>query len=663
MSFQKKKLMIPTTKSPFVFIYCIFFYCISLPLCAQVGINTTSPTATLHIQDTTIPATIGGTIDVINLNFDSYTVVQDFISDLSCPTNGWSTSNNESYECNNCDGDYLYIDSDDVGCDQNATAIINFTPTSNSINISFDYLFKEYSSGSDSFRVFLYDGTSQVGSDLVNIDTSSSTTTDDDFSGTVSVIGGTAYSLRIEYIGSFGYGATFDNLLIQETASGSSGYYSFRLEDGQQQNGYVLTSDANGNATWMSPSGGSGNDDQVIDEFSLSGSILSISLENDGVASETVDLSGISGSDDQVVDVFSLSGNELSISLENDGVASETVDLSGLLGSDDQVVDVFSLSGTILSISLENDGVASETVDLSGIGTGSYTFENGLTESSGVVRLGGILNQNTTLNLDDSDFTIRSSTTETYPGEFIWEGTNRRIMSTNFDDDYVSFGEGGTLVDDDNGSTFTDSGGDSYTRNFILGYYNGEFGGSTISTGSIEYIVDGLDELLLEASSFNPLDDNSARLGGSSKRWTAVWASNGTIQTSDITKKKDIKDLKYGLNEVMKLRPIEYKWKSQVVGKTSIPDTDQQKLLGFSAQELLRIIPEVVETHSWYPIDENGNFEKRKNENLGVRYSEIIPIAIRAIQQQQEQMEEQRKIILELQQNQQKLLELVANKK
>ena len=569
--------------------------CMSVTIHAQVGINTMSPTATLHIQDVTTPSTGGGTTSIVDINFDSFSGSQEVVTDPDCTTtDGWvlSTSVPSGYQCSGCVGSYLYIESDDTDCDQDATVIIDFTPTATSVTLSFDYLIKEYISGADSLRAYLYDGTAQVGADIIFIDNASSTTTDSSYSGSLSVTAGVAYSFRIEYIGSFGYGATVDNVLIEEETSGAPGYYAFRLEDGQEQNGYVLTSDANGNATWEASSGGGGG------------------------------------------------------------------------GTDDQTIDVFNISGTILSISLENDGVATETVDLSGLGGGggSYTFENGLTESSAVVALGGTLNKDTTIDLEDYDLTLESSTSAIFPGEFIWQGTNRRMMSTNFDDDYVLFGQGSTIVDGDNGLTYTDSGGETYTRNFLLGYYNGEFGGSTISTGSIEYIVDGLDELLLEASSFNPLSDNDTRLGGSSKRWSAVWASNGTIQTSDVRKKKDIKALHYGLEEIMKLNPIEYKWKSQTIGNKSVPERDQQKLIGFSAQELLTVIPEVVETHSWYPTDEKGNFERRQNENLGVRYSEIIPVVVRAMQQQQQQIANQNKLIAELQKNQQRLLGLMARK-
>jgi len=100
----------------------------------------------------------------------------------------------------------------------------------------------------------------------------------------------------------------------------------------------------------------------------------------DGTANQIMQTNGIGqvsfvdpttvGTDDQVTDVFQLTGTNLELSLENDGVATQTVDLSSLqdgTGTDDQTIDQFGLIGTILGLSLENDGVAPLTVDLSSI--------------------------------------------------------------------------------------------------------------------------------------------------------------------------------------------------------------------------------------------------------------------------------------------------------
>jgi hypothetical protein len=165
-----------------------------------------------------------------------------------------------------------------------------------------------------------------------------------------------------------------DNVVITETNTGAPilGTYTFRLEDGQEAAGKVLTSDVDGNATWQNvPTGIT----VAPQNLSLSGSTLSIFSGN------SVDLSSLN-LDVQKIDElsFNSSTNELSLSLENDGEAPQTVDLSDLVGTDNQGADIFSLSGSTLNLSLDNDGEATKTVNLSSITSGLFNFTNGLTK-------------------------------------------------------------------------------------------------------------------------------------------------------------------------------------------------------------------------------------------------------------------------------------------
>jgi len=515
---------------------------------AQVGVNTTNPTATLHVKGTTTLPGSGSTITVFTENFASGTINYFTGAGNTCTTGTdiWhiATADPNIYlDCTSCAGNRAAINYS-AGCSQNQTLVVGpFSPSQSSIDIGFDYAYRDFDSG-DSFTVTLFDETnSGVESTLLNL---TSDANDANYTGSVAVVAGDSYSLRFQYIGDFDYGAQVDNVIVEELDTPSPGAYTFRLEDGQEQSGYVLTSDADGNATWQEATGGS--DDQIL----------------------------------------SISGNELSIENGN-------------------------------------------TVTLPSGGGGSYSFENGLTESSGTVRLGGALTQQTEISLGSRDLNFIGAGT----GDINIEGNSRMVMQTNLADDYVNFGDGFPSVDSDNGLTFTDSGGSVYTRNFLLGYYNGSEGGSTFASGSIEYLTDGLDEILIEASSLNPLDDNGVRLGGSSKRWSAVWSTNGTIQTSDMQLKKNVEPLEYGLEALLELEPIRYQWKNNSYGNTRVPDSQAPEMLGFSAQQLLEVIPEVVETHTWQAVDENGSFQRKENTTLGVRYAEIIPVIVKAIQEQQ----------------------------
>ncbi len=102
-------------------------------------------------------------------------------------------------------------------------------------------------------------------------------------------------------------------------------------------------------------------------------------------------------------------------------------------------------------------------------------------------------------------------------------------------------------------------------------------------------------------------------LGSSTNRWNTVYATNGTINTSDTNQKTNINTLNYGLNEILNINPISFNWKDDELGKN--------KKLGFSAQELQGIIPEVV--------------SQGQDGLLGVYYSDLIPVAFNAIKQQQ----------------------------
>lgn len=70
-----------------------------------------------------------------------------------------------------------------------------------------------------------------------------------------------------------------------------------RYTDGNQAVDRVLRSDATGIASWVDPSTvftDTDTDDQTIDNFGLSGDTLGLSLEDDGQAVQTVDLSSVS---------------------------------------------------------------------------------------------------------------------------------------------------------------------------------------------------------------------------------------------------------------------------------------------------------------------------------------------------------------------------------
>jgi hypothetical protein len=107
-----------------------------------------------------------------------------------------------------------------------------------------------------------------------------------------------------------------------------------------------------------------------------------------------------------------------------------------------------------------------------------------------------------------------------------------------------------------------------------------------------------------------PATDNVGYVGESLKRWVAIYAVNGSIQTSDRNEKTNILSSDLGLNYIMKLNPVSYSWKKD----------DGKKHYGLIAQE----IEELGIKFGGLDI-ENGRY--------GLSYSEFIAPLIKAVQE------------------------------
>jgi hypothetical protein len=99
---------------------------------------------------------------------------------------------------------------------------------------------------------------------------------------------------------------------------------------------------------------------------------------------------------------------------------------------------------------------------------------------------------------------------------------------------------------------------------------------------------------------------------------------NGTtwINASDLRLKRDIRTMEqYGLKQVMQLKPVTYYFKS---------DKTNRQEVGFVAQDVMKIVPEVVS-------GKEGDLSK--GETLGLSYGNLVPVLTRAIQEQQRNLE------------------------
>jgi uncharacterized coiled-coil protein SlyX len=143
----------------------------------------------------------------------------------------------------------------------------------------------------------------------------------------------------------------------------------------------------------------------------------------------------------------------------------------------------------------------------------------------------------------------------------------------------------------------------------------------------------------MSSTTLEPHTDGLMSLGRSGFRWSAVWAQNGTIQTSDETMKKNVQPLSYGLEEVLQMKPVSYEWKEMVSGTSTN--------LGFLAQEMEMIVPEVVVRGDVASDNDVAEGKRSGGASLGMKYSELIPVLVNAIQEQQQEITELRTWVAE----------------
>lgn len=136
-----------------------------------------------------------------------------------------------------------------------------------------------------------------------------------------------------------------------------------------------------------------------------------------------------------------------------------------------------------------------------------------------------------------------------------------------------------------------------------------------------------------------PGTDNFAPLGVNGLRWSAVWAANGTIQTSDERAKTDIADAQLGSDFIKTLRPVSYKWIEGGKRDTGERDEDnnyiyesvpgQRTHWGFIAQEVKQAVDDAgVDFGGWVLTDKDD-----PDSEQALRYDQFIAPLTKALQE------------------------------
>jgi hypothetical protein len=155
---------------------------------------------------------------------------------------------------------------------------------------------------------------------------------------------------------------------------------------------------------------------------------------------------------------------------------------------------------------------------------------------------------------------------------------------------------------------------------------------------------------ITSAGTTQPGTDNAYSLGASGIRWSAVWAANGTIQTSDEREKQDIIDSDLGLDFVSKLRPVSFKWKvgQNIVTSEVVKDEHGNPILDENGKEKTEsvITPRQGKRVHYGLIaqevealldgkDFGGFIHDEETDTKGLRYDQFVPLLIKSIQELQ----------------------------
>ena len=208
----------------------------------------------------------------------------------------------------------------------------------------------------------------------------------------------------------------------------------------------------------------------------------------------------------------------------------------------------------------------------------------------------------------------------------------------------------------------------------------GQLAGNVITTGSNNVIIgsesdpsaNNATNQIVIGYGATGIGDNYAVIGNTdvtrvyaAQDGGAVIYANATINASDRRVKKEIQDLDYGLDYVKSLRPVSYFKKDpanypQALKDALYPDGNVRKLsdeekklqVGFIAQEVKQVNDEMGLENNVVMVDEVG-FHRMDYEKI------VVPL-VKAVQEQQEQIEALQRQYAQVTSQNQELMKLVS---
>ena len=152
-------------------------------------------------------------------------------------------------------------------------------------------------------------------------------------------------------------------------------------------------------------------------------------------------------------------------------------------------------------------------------------------------------------------------------------------------------------------------------------------------------------DLVFWTKHHTPWANDSYDLGSSSYKWDDVYATNGTIQTSDKNEKNTIIDSDLGLSFVNKLKPVSYKFNSKTRTHYGLIAQDVETTLsdiskpttgfaGFIKTDIPDQIYDAIKDEGNIPEGKKaGDVKIPAHTSYGLRYGEFISPLIKAVQE------------------------------
>jgi hypothetical protein len=227
-----------------------------------------------------------------------------------------------------------------------------------------------------------------------------------------------------------------------------------------------------------------------------------------------------------------------------------------------------------------------------------------------------------------------------------------------------------------NGGSYGVYGAGNNTGVYGSGTTYGVYGNSANSIGVVGNSTNYLGGYFYSANYYGL----RAATGLSNKNWAGVFDGNvlayGNYQTSDKNLKKNIEDFTDALSIISKLKPRIYEFSNE--GRLASLNLPEGKHYGLIAQELEDVLPNLVkevendlppqpeskpqwptgpdEKGALMPAPANGSKPLTTHQSIAtekmtvkaINYTELIPLLIKALQEQQQQIDELEQTIIKL---------------